>query len=88
MNRTLAIVALAGAVAASGCVTTASIARPQRVSLPIVIGGAAADLIVTSFATYQVRDSSSGGALATGVAVMALDLAVGCLLGGCKALRP
>ena len=88
MTRTLAIAVLATAAASSGCVTTAALARPNRVSLPLLIGAATADLVVTSFATYQIRDASSGGSLATGVAVMAIDVAIGCVLGACSSLRP
>ncbi|MBS1121066.1 MAG: hypothetical protein H6Q90_3294 [Deltaproteobacteria bacterium] len=72
----------------AGCVTGASIVRPNRVSLPVLIGAAAADFVVTSLAASAIEDYSTGGSLATGAAVMAADVAVGCLLGGCSSLRP
>ncbi len=72
----------------AGCVTGASIARRNHVSLPILIGAAAADFVVTSLAASAIQDYSTGGSLATGAAVTAADVAVGCLLGGCSSLRP
>lgn len=86
MTRAVLIAALA--VAAGGCVTTASIARPNRVSLPLLIGATVGDLVVVSLLASQVQDFSNEGALVTGIAVTAVDVGVGCILGGCKALRP
>ena len=85
MKRLVVLVVFAGL---SGCVTTAAIARPNRVSLPLLFGLAAGDLLVTSLVAAELRDYSTGGALATGAAVMAADVAVGCILGGCAALKP
>lgn len=78
---------LALALAVSGCVTTAGIVKQQDVSLPLLIGAAAADLVVTSLAASQIQDYSYGGSLATGLAVAAADVAVGCLFGACTSLR-
>jgi len=85
MKRLVVLVALAGL---SGCVSGAAIARPNRVSLPLLFGLAAADLLVTSLVAAELQDYSTGGALATGAAVMAADVAVGCILGACSGLRP
>jgi hypothetical protein len=85
MKRLVLVLALAPLV---GCVTTASLARPNRVSLPILFGAAAADFFVTSLLAAEIQDYSIGGSLATGAAVMAADVTVGCVLGGCAALRP
>jgi len=74
-------------LALSGCVTTAGVVKKQDVSLPLLIGATVADLVVTSIAASQIQDYSYGGSLATGAAVTAVDLAVGCLLGACSALR-
>lgn len=85
----LAALALAGAAtAAGGCVTGSAIARPNRVPLPLLIGAAVADFVVTSVVASQARDFSTEGAIATGIAVMGVDVAVGCVLGGCGSLRP
>jgi hypothetical protein len=85
--RSLVIgVALASA---SGCVTTSTLVkRPDRVSLPLLLGAAAGDFLITTFAALELRDYSEGGSLATGIAVTAADVTVGCVLGGCAALRP
>ena len=77
-----------GLVGISGCVSTAAIARPNRVSLPILFGAAAADFFVTSVVAAKVPDFSVGGSLATGGAVTAADVVIGCILGACSALRP
>ncbi|MGN6110647.1 MAG: hypothetical protein ACTHU0_36430 [Kofleriaceae bacterium] len=79
---------LLATLASGGCVTGASIARPHNVSLPLLIGAAAADLVVTSLVVAQLDEFSTGGAIATGAAVMAVDVGVGCILGGCKSLKP
>lgn len=83
MNRALLALAL------SGCVTTAGVVkRDGGVGLPLLGGAAAADLVVTSVSASQVQGYSTGASLATGLALTAVDLAVGCLLGACSALRP
>jgi hypothetical protein len=76
------------AIAGSGCVTAAAIARPQRVSIPLLLGAAAADLVIVSGLASQAQDFSAGAALATGLAVTAVDVGAGCILGACQALRP
>jgi len=86
MKRALLACALAGA--GGGCVTTAAIARPDRVSLPLLVGAAIADLAVVSLAASQVQDLSTGASLATGLAVTAVDVTAGCILGACRSLRP
>lgn len=75
------------ALALSGCVTTAGIVKKQDTTLPILIGAAVADVVVTSAAASQIQDYSWGGSLATGLAVTAVDVVVGCLIGACSALR-
>lgn len=86
MKRALLVCALAGV--GSGCVTGAAIARPNRVSLPVLIGGTVADLVVVSLLASQAQDFSKAASIATGLAVTAVDVGVGCVLGACKSLRP
>jgi hypothetical protein len=86
MKRALLVCVLAGM--GPGCVTTAAIARPNRVSLPLLIGATVADLAAVSLLASQVQDYSAGASVATGLAVTAVDVGVGCILGACKALRP
>ena len=83
MQRTIAI---AAALALGGCVTGAAVVRKDRVSLPILVGAVAADIIVSSIVASQVQDYSTGGSIVTGVAVTALDTGVGCVLGACSSL--
>jgi len=74
-------------VALAGCITTANFVRPDRVTIPILIGAVAADIVVTSLLASQLDSFSLGGSLATGLAVTGVDLAVGCILGACSSLR-
>lgn len=83
MNRALLALAL------SGCVTTAGVVkRDDGVGLLLLGGAVAADLVVTSALASQIQDYSLGASLATALAVTAADLAIGCLVGACAALRP
>lgn len=75
------------ALALSGCVTTAGIVKKQDVKLPLLIGAVVADAILISAAASQVQDYSLGASLATGLAITAVDVAVGCLIGACSSLR-
>ncbi len=75
-------------LALGGCVTGAAIARPDRVSVPLLIGAAAADFLVTSLVAAEGEGFSAGGSIAAGLAVTGLDVGVGCILGACNALKP
>jgi hypothetical protein len=82
MSRVLLVLAL------SGCVTGAGFVRKERVTLPILLGAIAADLVVGSLVFAQSDDLSTSGAIASGIAFTAVDLGVGCLVGACAVLRP
>jgi hypothetical protein len=83
MNRALLALALAG------CVTTAGVVRrDEGVGLPLLGGAVAADLVVSSLSASQVQGYSTGASLATGLVITAVDVAIGCLIGACSALRP
>jgi hypothetical protein len=75
------------ALALSGCLTTASLVKKDEVGLPLLAGAVAADIVVMSVAASQIQDYSFGASIATGLALTAVDLAAGCLLGGCSTLR-
>jgi hypothetical protein len=75
------------ALLVSGCVTTAGFVKKQDVSLPLLIGAVVADLVVASAAASQIEQYSLGASLATGAALTAVDVAVGCLTGACSSLR-
>lgn len=75
-------------LALGGCVTTAGIARKDRVTLPMLAGAVAADLVVSSLLLGQHDSLSTAGVLASGLAFTAVDLGIGCVLGACTVLRP
>lgn len=76
------------ALALSGCVTSAGLATHQNVRLPLLVTAVAADFVVTAGASSQIQDYSAAASIATGLALTAVDLAVGCLLGACSSLHP
>ena len=77
------------AVAITGCVTGATLVRaPGRVSGPMLAGAVVADLLVTAAVTYQIQDFSAEASVATSLTVTVVDTGVGCLFGGCAALKP
>ncbi len=71
------------------CVTGAAVIRKDwPVSLPLLLGLVAADLVVGSIAFGQLDSMSAPGAIASGVALTGVDLGIGCVLGACAVLRP
>jgi hypothetical protein len=81
MKRALLLVAL------GGCVTSAGLVRKDRITLPVVLGAIAADLVVGTIVFAQT-DLSTAAAIASGVAFTAVDVGIGCILGACAPLRP
>jgi hypothetical protein len=75
------------ALALSGCVTTAGFVKHQDVSLPLLVGATVADVVVITAAASQIQDYSFAAALATSLALTAVDVAIACLLGSCSSLR-
>lgn len=75
------------ALALTGCVTGAGIWKHRDVPLPMLIGGVAADLVVTSVIASQVQDFTAGASIGTAFAVTAVDVTIGCFLGACASLR-
>ncbi len=80
-------VALATILALSGCVTGAGVWKRDRVSLPMLAGAVAADLVVTTVTASQIEDFTLGASLGTAAAITAVDVAIGCLIGACHSLR-
>ncbi len=81
MKRALVLVALAG------CVTGAGLIRKDKVTVPILIGATAVDLLIGSIVFAQ-GELSTAGAIASGIAFTAVDVGIGCIIGACAALRP
>jgi hypothetical protein len=84
MTRAVLVVALAGS---TGCVTTAGIVKGDQTTLPVLLGATAADLVVTGVVASEAEGLTVGASLATALAVTAVDLGVGCLIGACHALK-
>jgi hypothetical protein len=81
MHRALLLLAL------SGCVTGATVwKRDDQVTLPILLGAVAADLVVTGAIASQIEDFTVAATVGTALAVTAADLGIGCLFGACKPL--
>ncbi len=87
MKHALLALALAATVPGTGCVTTAGIVKKPTVSLPLLIGATVADFVVASIAASQIQEYSYGGSIATGLALTAVDVAAGCVIGACASLR-
>ncbi|HEU4731640.1 MAG TPA: hypothetical protein VFT22_27280 [Kofleriaceae bacterium] len=90
MKQALVALAVLAGLPLTGCVTAAGIvqhAPDQEVSLPVLLGATAADLVVTSAAASQIESYSPGASIATGLALTAVDVAIGCLIGACRSLR-
>ena len=86
MKRALAVLALLSCVGA--CVTGAGIVRKDRVSLPVLLGAIAADLILTPIVVGNATSTSTNGSIILGLGLTAVDLGAGCAIGACGALRP
>lgn len=71
----------------SGCVSGAGIWKRDKVPLPMLVGAVAADLVVTTVVASQIEDFTIGASLGTALAVTAVDVGIGCLIGACHALR-
>jgi hypothetical protein len=87
MQRAAALALTLALTAQAGCVTGAWVWKRDNVSLPLLGGAVAADLVVTTVIASQVQDFTVGASLGTAAAVTAADLVVGCLLGACHSLR-
>jgi hypothetical protein len=89
MVRAPLALSLGLSLALSGCVTTAGIVkRDEGVRLPLLGGAVAADLVVSSLSASQIEGYSAGASIATALAITAVDVAIGCLIGACSALKP
>lgn len=80
-------VAVVIGLTSGGCVTGAGLWKHEQVSLPLLGGAVAADLVVTSLVVSQVEDFTTVGSIGTALALTAVDFTVGCFLGACSSLR-
>jgi len=79
--------ALAMTLALGSCVTGVGIWKRDETSLPLLVGATAADLVVTAAIASQIQDFTVAATIGTAVAVTAIDVVIGCLLGACSSLR-
>ena len=81
---------LALVVVLSGCIVGANYtikkSHDEGLSIPVLIAAGVADFVVTSLASSQLESFSVAASVATGLAVTAVDLGVGCILGACQQL--
>ena len=70
-----------------GCVTGAGVWKHEQVSLPLLAGALAADLVVSGVVASQVQDFTTVGSIATAIAITAVDVTAGCFLGAGASLR-
>jgi hypothetical protein len=71
----------------AGCVTTAGVVKGDQTTMPILVGATAGDLVVTGVIALQAEGLTVGASIATALAITAVDLAVGCLIGACAPLK-
>ena len=79
--------ALAIAIALAGCVTTEGIVKKEETTLPMLVGGTAGDLVVIGVIAKEGDNLTVGASSATALAITAVDVFVGCLLGSCSSLK-
>jgi hypothetical protein len=75
------------AFALAGCVTTEGIVKQQDTTLPMLAGAAAGDLVVIGVIAKEADNLTTGASIATALAITAVDVFVGCLLGACHSLK-
>lgn len=78
---------VATALAASGCVTAEGIVKKEETPFTWLVAGTAGDLVAIGVIAKEGDDLSTGASIATALAVTALDVFVGCLLGACSSLK-
>ncbi len=88
-TRAALVLALAGALAVGGpgCVTVEGVVMREQTTLPWLVAGAAGDLVVVGVVGHEAANLSIAGAIATALALTAVDVFVGCLLGACSSLK-
>lgn len=79
--------ALVVAIALAGCVTTEGIVKKDETTLPMLLGGTAGDLVVIGVIANEGDNLTVGASIATALAVTAVDVFIGCLLGACSSLK-
>ncbi len=71
----------------AGCVTAEGVWKQQDTTLPMLAGATAGDLVVIGVIAKEGDGLTTGASIATALAVTAVDVFVGCLLGACHSLK-
>lgn len=88
MKRAAALaLTVAIATSSTGCVTGAGVWKRENVSMPMLVGAVAADLVVSGVIASQVTNFTVGATIGSALAVTAVDVTIGCFLGACSSLR-
>ena len=74
------------ALVLSGCVTTAGVVKGDQTSFVLLAGATGGDLVVGVIAA-EVDGLTTAASIGTALAVTAVDVVVGCLLGACHSLK-
>ena len=78
---------LAIAMALAGCVTTEGIVKKEQTTFAMLAAGTAGDLVGITLIAKEGDGLTTGASSATALAVTAVDVLVGCLLGACSSLK-
>lgn len=71
----------------TGCVSGLGVWKREQVTMPMLGGAVAADLVVTGVIASQVDDFTTAATIGTALAITAVDVTIGCILGACSPLR-
>ncbi len=74
-------------LALAGCVTTEGIVKKEETPFTWLVAGAAGDVVAVGVIAKEAEGLTTTGAIATALAVTAVDVFVGCLLGACHSLK-
>jgi hypothetical protein len=67
--------------------TTEGFVKKEDTTLPMLVGGTAGDLLVIGVIANEGDNLTVGASIATALAITAVDVFVGCLLGACHSLK-
>ena len=74
------------ALGLSGCVTAAGVVKGDQTSFVVLVGATGGDLVAGVIAA-EVDGFTTAASIGTALAVTAVDVVIGCLLGACHSLK-
>jgi len=75
------------AAALAGCVTAEGVVKKEETPLSWLVAGTAGDVVAVTLIAKEGDGLSTGASIATALAITAVDVFVGCLLGACSSLK-